>query len=28
VSIESAAGRAALRGAPWTLDLKRGAIAR
>jgi hypothetical protein len=28
VSIESAAGRAALRGAPWTLDLKRGAIVR
>jgi hypothetical protein len=26
VAIESAAGRAALRGAPWTLDLKRGAI--
>jgi hypothetical protein len=28
VSIESAAGRAALRGVPWTLDLKRGAIVR
>lgn len=28
VSIESAAGRAALRGAPWTLDLKRGVIVR
>jgi hypothetical protein len=28
VAIESAAGRAALRGAPWTLDLKRGAIVR
>jgi hypothetical protein len=28
VSIESAAGRAALRGAPWTFDLKRGAIVR
>jgi hypothetical protein len=28
VSIESAAGRAALRDAPWTLDLKRGAIVR
>ena len=28
VTIESAAGRAALRGAPWTVDLKRGVIVR
>jgi hypothetical protein len=28
VGIETAAGRAALRGAPWTLDLKRGAVVR
>jgi hypothetical protein len=28
VSIESAAGRAALRGSRWTLDIKRGAIVR
>jgi hypothetical protein len=28
VALESAAGRASLRGAPWTFDLKRGAIVR
>ncbi len=28
VTLESAAGRAALRGTPWTFDLKRGAIMR